>query len=534
MAFSLLSYGQSFSDSMKIMGSLMGLDFSEAELKQMASSVKGWQEDYAQIRKVKIENSLRPALVFNPIPIGAQFETVQQPIQWKLEKVKLPSNKDEIAFFSIGQLAWLIKNKKITSVELTQIYLNRIKKHGDTLQCVITLLEEEALQQAQERDQELAEGKWRGPLHGIPYGIKDLLAVPGTKTTWGAMPYREQEINQTATVVTKLEEAGGVLLAKLTLGALAMGDVWYGGTTKNPWDLNQGSSGSSAGSASATVAGLVGFSIGTETLGSIVSPSTRCGASGLRPTFGRVSKYGAMALSWTMDKIGPICRYAEDCAYVFAAIHGKDDKDPSSLQFAFNYEPRLKAKNLKVGYASNLFKSSYFNYKNDSTSLEALRNAGIELVPLEWKTEAPVGAIGLVLYAEAAAAFDELTRSNQDSLLVRQSNGAWPNIFRYSRFIPAVEYIQAMRLRQGLVQEIHEIMQQVDVLVVPSYAGNQLRATNLTGHPVVVVPNGRNSTGLASICFLGNLFDEAKILTLAKFYQDHTGFDDKHPEMFSK
>jgi len=325
------------------------------------------------------------------------------------------------------------------------------------------------------------------------------------------------------------------LVAKLTLGALAWGDVWYGGKTKNPWNLEQGSSGSSAGSASAVVAGLVGFSIGTETLGSIVSPSTRCGASGLRPTFGRVSKYGAMALSWSMDKIGPICRYVEDCAMVFEAIQGKDEKDPSTLDFAFNYDPDIDPASLKIAYAENLFSPSYFNYKNDSISLNALRKAGIDLIPFEWKTDVPVSALSFILTAEAAAAFDELTRSNQDSLLVRQIRNAWPNVFRAGRYIPAVEYIQAMRLRQQLVQDVHALMKEVDVLVVPSFAGNQLLTTNLTGHPVVVVPNGRDARGgPTSICFLGNLFDEAKILAVATYFQEITGHDNEHPEVFSK
>ncbi|MCI4667276.1 MAG: amidase [Bacteroidia bacterium] len=527
------SFAQVTVEKVKAAQELMGLDFSETELEMMLKSLEGLQEDYEAIRKESLDNALRPAFIFNPLPIGASFEKEQKEINWKLPKTKLPKDREEIAFYSVGQMAYLLKNRKITSTELTQLYIGRLKKYGDSLQCLITLMEDYALEHAKKADEEIQAGNWRGPLHGVPYGIKDLLSVPGTKTTWGAAPYKEQERDEMATVVQKLDDAGAVLVVKLTLGALAMGDVWYGGTTKNPWKLDQGSSGSSAGSASATVAGLVGFSIGTETLGSIVSPSTRCGASGLRPTFGRVSKYGAMALSWTMDKIGPICRYAEDCAMVFDVIRGKDPKDPSTSDFAFNYDPQSKIKGLKIAYASNLFEKDYFNYKRDSASLEVFKEMGVELIPFEWKTELPIGAMRLILTAEAAAAFDELTRSGRDSMLVRQTANAWPNIFRGSRFIPAVEYIQAMRLRQQLVQEIHSLMQEVDVLIVPSFAGNQLTTTNLTGHPVVVVPNGFMENGSpTSICFLGNLFDEAKILSVAKAFQAASGHDDVHPGGF--
>jgi len=512
---------------------LIGLEFDEEELKLLQNDLRQHLQSFEAIRKENLDNGLRPALVFNPIPYGASFEKEQQPISWSLPPTEIPANKEDMAFYSIGQLAYLLKNKKITSLELTRLYLERLKRFGDTLQCLITLTEDLALEQAARADREIEAGNWRGPLHGIPYGIKDLLALPGYKTTWGASTYRDQERPEKATVVAKLEEAGAVLVAKLTLGALAWGDVWYGGQTKNPWNLKQGASGSSAGSASATVAGLVGFSIGTETLGSIVSPSTRCGASGLRPTFGRVSKYGAMALSWTMDKIGPICRHAEDCAMVFDVIMGKDDKDPSTLDFAFNYDPQKDIRELKIGYATNLFEQDYFNYKRDSAVLKVFADMGVELIPLEWKTSVPVGAIRFILEAEAAAAFDELTRSNQDSLLVRQIANAWPNVFRAARFIPAVEYIQANRLRYQLIQEVHTLMQEVDVLIVPSFAGNQLTATNLTGQPVVVVPNGFDENGSpTSICFLGNLFGEAEILRAAKAYQEASEYEDLHPKAF--
>jgi Asp-tRNA(Asn)/Glu-tRNA(Gln) amidotransferase A subunit family amidase len=447
--------------------------------------------------------------------------------------VKLPSSKEALTFYPVYKLAVLIKEKKITSTELTKIYLDRLKKYGDTLQCVITLLEVRSLAQARKADDEIAKGKYRGPLHGIPFGIKDLLAVEGTKTTWGAEPYVDQEINITATVVKKLEEAGAVLVAKFTMGALAMGDIWYGGVTKNPWNLKQGSSGSSAGSASATAAGLVGFSIGTETLGSIVSPSTRCGASGLRPTYGTVSRHGAMALSWSMDKIGPICRSAFDAALVYEVIRGEDGLDKSVSTSTFNYSAKTDLKKLKVGFVKTLFEANYATKENDLKALEVIRSLGIELVPVELPTSIPVAAIRLMLTAEAAAAFDDLTRSDRDSLLSNQLRWAWPNSFRTARFIPAVEYINASRLRQQLIEEYHKVAKDFDVIIAPSFGGTQLLTTNLTGHPCVVVPNGFNSSNSpTSISFLGKLYGEAAPLLLARAYQEATEWEDLQPPLF--
>ena len=331
-------------------------------------------------------------------------------------------------------------------------------------------------------------------MHGIPYGAKDLLAKKGYKTTWGAMPFKNQIIDQDATVIKKLNEAGAVLVAKLTMGALAWGDVWYGEKTRNPWDPEQGSSGSSAGSASATAAGLVPFAIGTETWGSIVSPSTRCGTTGLRPTFGRVSRAGAMALSWSMDKIGPICRSVEDCAIVFNAIYGPDGLDQSVQNYPFRYDSKTAINELRVGYIKSAFEQEYDNKVQDLASLDKLRDLGIELVPLELP-KLPISAMSFILRAEAAAAFDELTRSNKDDELVRQISNAWPNVFRLSRFIPAVEYIQANRLRYLVIQEMKKITDQVDIYVTPSFEGDNLLLTNLTGHPCVVLPNGFNDQG---------------------------------------
>jgi Asp-tRNA(Asn)/Glu-tRNA(Gln) amidotransferase A subunit family amidase len=371
-----------------------------------------------------------------------------------------------------------------------------------------------------------------GPLHGIPYGAKDLFAVPGYKTTWGAAPYQEQVIEETSDVIKKLDAAGAILVAKLTLGALAMGDVWYGGTTKNPWNLEQGSSGSSAGSASATVAGLVPFALGTETRGSITSPSTRCGATGLRPTFGRISRAGAMALSWSMDKIGPICRSAEDCAIVFDIIRGSG-RDRTAVDAAFPYTQYFDVKSLKVGYFRNLFDSCDFTRPYDNEAFRVLEKIGIDLQPVDYYVSQPVSEIGFILIAEAAAAFDELTRSGQDSLLVRQMEYAWPNTFRAARFIPAVEYIQANRIRTLLIEEFHNLIKKYDVIITPTFEGTQLLTTNLTGQPVITLPHGFAEDGTPrSITFLGNLYDEHKILALAKAFQEVTMHNKLHPPGF--
>ena len=496
--------------------------------------LKSNKRKYALLHEFVLNNSVPPAISFNPLPVGFIPEVVQQKILWYNNvEVKMPDKKEEIAFYSVSELSWLIKNKKITSEELTRLYIKRLKEYDKQLHCLITLTEDLAIKQAKRADKEISEGKYRGPLHGIPYGVKDLLAVEGYKTTWGSGAYKDQLIDQTATVVKKLEKAGAVLIAKLTLGSLAMGDVWYGGKTRNPWNPDQGSSGSSAGPGSATAAGLVAFSIGSETQGSIVSPSTRCGVTGLRPSYGRVSRTGAMALSWTMDKLGPMCRTAEDCALVFDIIRGPDNMDQTLYDLPFNYNAYKNIKSLKIGYTKNLFEKNYRGKSNDSIALEVFKNMDIELIPVELPDNIPFGSLGIILSAEAAAAFDELTRSNRDDLLVQQNSYSWPNTFRQARFIPAVEYINANRIRFLLIQEMNKVMKEVDVLITPSYGGNQMLITNLTGHPCVVLPNGFNDRGSpTSFSIVGKLFDEASILRLAKAYQDKTKFTKIHPELF--
>ena len=511
---------------------LMGLSFSEAESDSMLTELNQNLKYYQQLREISIANQIPPVLLFNPLPPGISLESEQKPIKWsKPGNVILPKNREELAFYPLRDQAELIRTRKISSLELTRMYLERLKKYDPQLHCVITLTEDLAITQAKRADAEIAAGKYRGLLHGIPYGAKDLLAVEGYKTTWGSVPFKDQYLDQTATVIKKLEQAGAVLLAKLTLGELAWGDVWYGEMTRNPWNLEQGSSGSSAGSASATAAGLVAFAIGSETWGSIVSPSTRCGTTGLRPTFGRVSRTGAMALSWSMDKIGPICRTVEDCAIVFEAIRGADGMDQTVLNAPFNYQSNRDIRKLRIGYLKSAFEEDSTNQQTNQATLDQLQELGWSLIPIELP-DLPIYSMSIILSAESAAAFDELTRSGKDSLLVRQIKDAWPNVFRASRFIPAVEYIQANRLRYQLIQQMDQLMKQIDVYVTPSF-GTNLLLTNLSGHPGVVLPNGFNEEGTpASICFIGRLFGEAELLAVAKTYQQATAFHRQYPPLF--
>jgi len=513
---------------------LFALDFTPDDRELMLQDLKDQKKSYENIRKVEIQNSVPPAIQFNPIPRGFKLETARKPmVLSRYESVRLPGDLNDLAFMSVGELGALIRTRKITSTELTKMYLARLKKYDPQLRCVITLTEDLALKQARHADEEIAAGKYRGPLHGIPYGAKDLLAVKGYKTTWGSVPFKDQAIDENATVIKKLEEAGAVLVAKTSVGELAWGDVWFSATTKNPWNLKEGSSGSSAGSASSTSAGLVAFAIGTETWGSIVSPSTRCGTTSLRPTFGRVSRAGVMALSWTMDKIGPICRNVEDCAIVFNSITGSDGID-QVYDLPFNYNPAIDPKNIHIGYLKKEFDEKSPSKKFDMQTLEKLKSLGFNLVPIALPN-LPVDDLAFILSAEAGAAFDEITRNRKVDLMVRQTRDAWPNVFRASRFIPAVEYIQANRLRYQLIQDMEKILAGVDLYISPSFGGSNLLLTNLTGHPSVVLPNGFNEKGSpVSITFMGKLFGEAKLLAVAKAYQDSTDFHLKHPPLFMK
>jgi len=517
---------------------IFDLNYTQQEIDTMYDGVKENILLFKMMHQQTLNNSVPMSMYQNPVLPGMVLPNKQADIKWPEVKCALPKNKKDLAFYSIEQLAYLLKSKQITSVTLTQFFIDRVKQYGDTLQCLISLTEDLAMQQAKQADAEIAAGKYKGLLHGIPYGLKDLFAVKGTATTWGAAPYKTQTIETDAYVYTRLREAGAVLIAKFTLGALAMGDYWYGGRTKNPWNLTQGSSGSSAGSASATVAGLVPFAIGTETWGSIVSPSSTCGATGLRPTFGSISRSGAMALSWSLDKVGPICRTAEDAAVVFNYIHGTDGIDPSAVNRPFNYRPSADIKKLKIGYAKN-----YFDKITDTTRIEwkvlaTFKAMGVTLIPIVFPDSGvySFNIMDAVISAEAAAAFDEFTRNNIDDQMTRQGVYDWPNTFRVARLMPAVEYVNANRHRYVLMQKVHAAMQQVDVLICPTRgSGNQSAITNLTGQPVVCVPTGfdKKMNLPTSITFIGNLYDEANILLAAKAYQQATSWHEKHPPLFN-
>ena len=521
---------------LKSASKLFDVQFSQKEIDTLYSDVIDNIANYKAMHKLSLPNSVPLSTWQLAVPVntkknskGALLETT---------KVELPARKEDLAFYSISELAYLIKNKKISSLALTKFYIDRIKKYGDTLQCIISLQEDMAYAQAKQADEEIAKGKYRGLLHGIPYGLKDLFSVKGTKTTWGAAPYKNQTIEEDAFVYTQLKNAGAVFVAKFTLGALAMGDYWYGGRTKNPWNLKYGSSGSSAGSTSATVAGLVPFAIGTETYGSIVSPSTQCGATGLRPTFGSISRSGAMALSYSLDKVGPICRSANDAAIVFNYLHGTDGKDLSAFDAPFNYQPIKDIKKMRIAYAKKYFDQINDTSKNEWKVLAAFKKMGVELIPVNFPDSGVYNfnIIDIIIGVECAAQFDEMTRLNIDDELTRQTKYDWPNQFRTARFVPAVEYINAQRHRSVLMQKVNEVISQYDVIICPSRGveGNQAAITNLTGHPVVCVPTGFDGkynlpTGIS---FVGNLYDEGTILKIADAYQQQTNWNKQHPALF--
>jgi Asp-tRNA(Asn)/Glu-tRNA(Gln) amidotransferase A subunit family amidase len=569
-----------------------GVNIPPEKREALLSKLNEQRRGYEAIRKLHLPNDVPPAFRFDPVtsPLFApapESAPVRLPVTIaevpEIANGEVPKDLDKLAYATIGELGALIRSRKVSVTDITQMYLARLKRYNPQLNFLVTLTEERALAQAGVLDSELAKGRYRGPLHGIPWGAKDLLAVRGYPTTWGAGGYQQQTFNEDATVVKRLDEAGAVLLAKLSLGALAMGDKWFGGRTKNPWNTLEGSSGSSAGSASATASGCVAFAIGTETLGSISSPSTRCGTTGLRPTFGFVPRTGAMALAWTMDKIGPICRSVEDCALVMQAIYGPDGIDSTVRPASFLWDAHFDWKRLRVGYPKSLFNDqaasddppdyltqdeskdweskkddraaararAVYDRAYDEAALETLRKIGVELYEVELP-DLPLDAIALLLNAEAAAAFDDLTLTGRDQLLTEQGSDDWPNLFRVARFYPAVEYIQANRARTLAMRRMAELFADLDVLVVPSNADSQLILTNLTGHPAVVVPNGIRGNDApkappvdtgeddriggpgtpVSLTFLGPLYKDSALLAFALAYQNETGFHRLHPPGF--
>ncbi len=509
---------------------VMNLEFTDEHLSLMLPRVNRSLSSIDNLRKSPVPLDTEPAVTFSPLLPGRSWPKTARFQPSRPKPRRDWKNIEDLAFWPVTHLAPLLKAKRVHSVDLTKMYLERLKQFSPKLNFVITLTEDLALEQARRADAELRRGKYRGPLHGVPYGIKDLFATKGIPTTWGAEPYQKQVFDYDCTVVQRLESAGAVLLAKLSMGALAMGGLWFGGMTKTPWNIEQTSSGSSAGSASATAAGCVGFSIGTETLGSIITPSVRCGTVGLRPTYGRVSRFGAMALSWTMDKVGPICRAVEDCALVLKAIHGPDGKDGTVIDAPLAWNPRQSLANLRIG----LVEKDFANLRTDADkkvyeqALADLRKTGAKLTPVELP-EVETGPLLLVLSAEGAAAFDDLTRDGGVNQLRDQGPGAWPNSFRSSRLIPAVEYIRAQRARTLLQRRMEDFFKNWDVLV--SLSGQLLTITNLTGHPQVVVPCGFVDGMPRGLLFTGKLAEEGTPLRVALAYEQATEWHTKRPPL---
>jgi Asp-tRNA(Asn)/Glu-tRNA(Gln) amidotransferase A subunit family amidase len=512
---------------------LSGLTYTDPELALLlrGNGLLNRRNAYEAMRSEPLPNAVMPALVFEPIPPAIPVADRAPRFARAPRGLRRPADLEEVAFWPITDLAALLRTRQVTSIELTRMYLSRLQRFDSVLHAVVTLPDSLALDQARRADREMAAGRYRGPLHGIPFGVKDLYAVPGYPTTWGAGPYRDQVLDVTATAVRKLEDAGAVLVAKLSTGALAQGDLWFRERTRNPWNPAQGSSGSSAGPAAAVSAGLVPFALGTETLGSIISPASTTGVTGLRPSFGRVSRAGVMALSWSMDKPGPLCRSAEDCAIVFDAIRGRDAADPATVDVPFPYDAGASLRGMRIGYLASAFEGRYRGADLDRQVLDVLRGQGATLVPLELP-DRRTQAMRIVLVAEAAAAFDELTRSGRDSLLRDQGPGAWPNTFRSARLIPAVEYLQANRLRRLLQEDMDTLLRRVDAWVSPAFRGDNLLVTNLTGHPCVAVPDGFVDGRPTSITFCASMYGEAAALRVARAYQAVTPWEERHPDAF--
>jgi Asp-tRNA(Asn)/Glu-tRNA(Gln) amidotransferase A subunit family amidase len=513
-----------------IAADVLGLRFSEPELELMLPDVLERLAEFEKLRAPRLDNEVAPALLFAPAP-----ERLGRPSVGEHERIPTPGppfarpeRLEDLAFAGLPVLEEALARRAVSCVELTEMFLGRLKRLDPELHCVVTLLEERALEQARRLDRELADGRARGPLHGIPWVAKDLLSVQGAPTTWGTPPFREQVLDHDAAVVERLDAAGAILIAKVSLGELAWGDVWFGGQTRNPWKLAEGSSGSSAGSAAAVAAGCAPFAIGSETYGSIVSPSTVCGNSSLRPTFGRVSRFGAMTLCWSLDKLGPICRSAEDAATVFGAIHGADPRDPGTVDQPFAGWWARDVRGWRVGVPKGAFAGEGERCR---TVLAELAGLGVECVEVELPRY-PVDEMMIVLAAEAGAAFDDFSRGDLDERMVRQERHAWPNVFRHAQLVPAVDYIRANRLRTLLIRDLEALFAEVEVLVHPSFAGSILAMTNLSGHPTLVAPCGFREDGTPySISFTGPLFGEAEVIALGLAWQRATDYHERHPKL---
>jgi Asp-tRNA(Asn)/Glu-tRNA(Gln) amidotransferase A subunit family amidase len=554
---------------------VFGVDFTEAEEQAAAAGVGRNLSSFEQLRELNIPLDTEPAITFHPYLPGKRPKGPSTPGA-KMKVTLTPpaarsSSIEDLAFLPITSLAPLLQRRDISATELTKMYLGRLKKYGPKLNCVVTLTEELALTQAAQADRDIRAGKYKGPLHGIPWGAKDLFATKGIPTTWGAAPFQNQVFDYDATVVERLAAAGAVLVAKLSMGALAQGDQWFKGRTNNPWNPERGSSGSSAGPGSATAGGLVVFGIGTETRGSIISPSAENGVTGLRPTYGRVSRYGAMALSWTMDKIGPMCRSVEDCAIVLNAIYGPDGRDETTADAPFVWNPDIPLAKLRIAYLKNEFvppppgtgrggrgdaagregapaggagapgagrgsltpeeqqRQREARLKIFADVLDVYRKAGAQPEPVELPASiTSIGStIGFVLTTEGAAAFDDLIRSKDAN---DPSLNTWPNQFRTHRFVPAVEYIRAQRARTLLIREMEKFMSQYDVFLSPTGSAS-LGVTNLTGHPAIALKAGFIDNRPVELMITGRLYDEATVLRVALAYERGTDWHNQNPKL---
>ena len=483
---------------------------------------------------VDLNNSTAPPLHFSPLVPGTRVSRIRKRFRIsETAAAERPRNLEDVAFWPVTRLAQLIKGRQVKSTELTEMYLGRLKKYNPQLNCVVTFTEDLAMKQARQLDEELERGRYRGPLHGIPWGVKDLFATKRYPTTWGVSLYKDRVIDMDATVVERLHRAGAVLLAKLATGELALSDVWFGGQTKNPWNLSEGSGGSSAGPAAAVSAGLVAFAIGTETRGSILTPAIRCGVTGFKPTFGRVSRHGVMAVNWSLDKVGTLTRAVEDSAVVLNAICGPDGHDMAVTDFPFNWDAYTGVKKLRVGYVHRFFSGSAKDRlgTNDYAALEKLRQLGIPVVAINVPNY-PAADIIEVIRADDAAAFDELTRKHLDDSLISQTPASRPNAFRVARAIPAVEYLQAQRVRTKLMEDMARLMSGIDVYIDSVMDSDSANINHLTGQPAITVPNGLTENGTpTNLVLVGRPYGEAELFATAKAYQDSTEWHLKHPRL---
>ncbi len=508
---------------------LAGLDFDEEELGLMVEEVNKNLAHYREMREIEIPNDVPPALYFDPVVPGIAIDRQSRPFAMRRETPARPADLEEVAFWPVTRLAPLVETKQVRPSELTEMYLRRLERFNPLLNCVVNLTVDRAMEQARRADEEIAAGRYRGALHGIPWGAKDIIAVAGTPTTWGAAPFADRVIDHDAAVVERLDEAGAILVAKLTTGELAFGHNWFGGRTNNPWNPDEGSSGSSAGSGAATAAGLVGFAVGTDTGGSILSPAVRCGVAGLRPTFGRVSRYGVMAAGFSLDKIGPMCRSVEDCAVVLHHMAGADPRDHATADVPFNWNGEADGGELRVGFFEAAFEEQVPD-ENASTqrharrTLEELREMGHVLRPVTL----PQNRLSYFIeYVERSAGFDAFKRERRDKDLVRQRHRGE---LRASHLVPGVEYLQANRIRRMLMDEVAAIFAELDVIVAPWRSINPL--TSMTGHPVIAVPNGYTPEGTPTgIAFVGQVHGEEKLLRAASAYQRATEYHERHPSL---